>query len=144
MARIKLSLPDNMKQVCSLPVRITEINYGGHLGNDRILALAQEARVLWLAQYGYGELQIEGLGLIMADAAIEFKSEVFYGDTLEVWMGTAGASAVSFDLYYELRKKTAQGYQVAALVKTGMVCFDYQRKKPALIPAAVREKLQLD
>jgi hypothetical protein len=45
-----------------------DINYGGHLGNDAVLSLVHEARVRFLKQQGYTENNIEGAGIIMADA----------------------------------------------------------------------------
>ena len=50
MSRIKLALPDRWTFSTELPVRISDINYGGHLGNDAVLALAQEARVRFLLE----------------------------------------------------------------------------------------------
>ena len=84
MARIKIDLPDNFSFTTSIQVRITDINYGGHVGNDAILSLVHEARMQFLKQLGYTELEFAGVGLIMADAAIEFRNELFYGDVVIV------------------------------------------------------------
>ena len=65
-----------------IPIRITDLNYGGHVGNDTILSLLHGARVQFLAHHGFKELEAAGVGLIMSDVAIEFKNELFYGDTL--------------------------------------------------------------
>lgn len=45
MARIKIDLPKNFIFNTSLPVRIDDLNYGRHLANDRVLALAHEGRI---------------------------------------------------------------------------------------------------
>ena len=37
MPRIKLELHEILIYSTEIPVRITDINYGGHLGNDSIL-----------------------------------------------------------------------------------------------------------
>jgi acyl-CoA thioesterase FadM len=67
-----------------LRVRITDVNYGGHMGNDSLLGLLHEARVQFLAHYGLSELDIGGLwGIIMADSVIVYKSEAFPGETTE-------------------------------------------------------------
>ena len=39
MARIKLDMPDNYIFSTELPVRISDINYGGHLSNDAMLSM---------------------------------------------------------------------------------------------------------
>ena len=84
MARIKIDLPENFSFTTSIPVRITDLNYGGHVGNDTMLSLIHEARMQFLKQLGYTELEFAGVGLIMADVGIEFKNELFYGDVVMV------------------------------------------------------------
>ena len=52
MARLQLDpLPRYTFQV-EMAVRVTDLNYGGHLGNDRLLSLVHEARVAFLAEHG--------------------------------------------------------------------------------------------
>ena len=84
MARIKFDLPPRFHFSTELSIRIGDINYGGHLGNDAVLTLAHEARIRFLKQYGYSELDIEGTAIIMADAAVVYKSEGFLGDILRI------------------------------------------------------------
>ncbi|MFZ9695712.1 MAG: hypothetical protein ACO3AY_07565 [Chitinophagaceae bacterium] len=45
MSSIKSLLPVTFKYSFEIPIRITDINYGGHVGNDRMLTLAHEARI---------------------------------------------------------------------------------------------------
>jgi len=45
MARIKIEIPDKFIYKTEIPIRITDINYGGHLGNDSLLSIIHEARV---------------------------------------------------------------------------------------------------
>lgn len=132
MSRIKISLPDSFLFSASIPVRITDLNYGGHVGNDRILTLMHEARVLFLKNYGYTELDIEGVGLIMADAVLEFKAELFYGDIVKAYVAAGDFSRVGFNLYYKLVKGEEE--TIVAVGKTGMVCYDYDRKKVVGLP----------
>ncbi len=139
MARIKIDLPEHMNYSVTLPIRITDLNYGGHVGNDTILSLIHESRMQFLASFGYSEIEFAGTSLIMGDVAIEFKTEVFYGDQIKIYIGTKDYSRVSFDLYYKLVKN--QG-QIAALAKTGMVCFNYQQKKVVTIPENALIKLK--
>lgn len=138
MARVKLEIPENIIARVTIPVRITDINYGNHLGNDAFVSIIHEARMQWLQQYGYTELNIEGAGLILADLILEFKSESFYGDNIEIAIIAGEISKVSFELYYHLCTKRNEKSIVLALAKTGMVCYDYAAKKVIAIP----EKLQ--
>lgn len=139
MARVKIPLPQAFSFSTKIPVRITDINYGGHVGNDAVLSLLHEARMQFLHNAGYSELNLGGVGMIMADAAIEFKGEAFYGDVLTAYVTAAEFTRVGFDLYYKLVK--SEDETVIVVAKTGMVCFDYTKKKVAAIPSGVAEKL---
>lgn len=142
MARIKVELPEQFAFSTTIPVRITDLNYGNHVGNDTILSMIHEARVQYLKHLGYGELDLAGAGLIMSDVAIEFKSELFYGDEVFVSIAAGDLARISFDLYYKLEKRSGDKTVLVAIAKTGMVCYDYSKKKVAPIPAPVIEKLQ--
>lgn len=141
MARIKLTMPENTIAVITVPVRITDINYGNHVGNDSFISIIHEARMQWLKQLGYTELAIEGSGLILADLAVEFKSESFYGDVIEISVAVAEISKVSFELYYQLTTKREDKFIILAVAKTGMVCYDYKAKKVVAIPPAFKAVL---
>ncbi|OIO36628.1 MAG: thioesterase [Candidatus Omnitrophica bacterium CG1_02_46_14] len=132
MARIKLDLPEKFSFATEIPVRITDINYGGHLGNDSVLAVIHEARVRFLNKYGYTELNICGAGLIQSDAVIVFKAEAFYGDVIRVGVAVGDFSSTGCDFFFLLTNK-ADG-KVIARAKTGIVFYDYTRKKPLRVP----------
>lgn len=142
MARIKIDINGTFLTSVALPVRITDINYGNHTGNDSLVGLIQEARMQWLRQYNYTELDIEGTGLIMSDLALEFKNESFYGDVLEIKMYVAGLTNISFELLYEIETKRNNINITVAKAKTGMVCFDYSLKKVTLMPERLKDVLK--
>ena len=142
MARIKIEIPEKTIATFQIPVRITDINYGNHMGNDSFIAIVHEARMQWLTQYGYTELNIEGTGLIMSDLGVEFKNESFYGDVLEVTISVGVQSSVSFELFYQLSAKRNNETVLLANAKTGMVCYDYSAKKIAAIPTLAVDKLR--
>ncbi len=142
MARIKVPLPPFFSFSTHIPIRITDVNYGGHVGNDALLSIIHEARMQFLQNLGYSEMNVEGIGLIMADVAIEFKTEAFYKDIIQVSIGAHDFSRVGFDLVYKLEKTQGEKIVPVAIAKTGMVCFDYNLKKVAALPPAASAKLQ--
>jgi hypothetical protein len=79
MARMKLDIPSRIQFTTELNVRISDVNYGGHLGNDAVLSLIHEARVQFLNHFGYSEKDIEETGIIMADSVVIYRSEAFTG-----------------------------------------------------------------
>jgi acyl-CoA thioester hydrolase len=140
MSRIKLKIPASFHFSVPLPIRITDINYGGHLGNDAILSLLHEARMQFLQQLGYTEMNLAGAALIMSDVAIEFKAEAFYGETVVAYLALGNVTKISIDIFYKLEKTADGKTKTVALAKTGMICFDYQQKKIAEWPAAVNTR----
>ena len=141
MARLKIELPASFSFTTEIPIRITDINYGGHAGNDSILSIMHEARMQFLLSIGLSETGTEGAGLIMRDVMIEYRKEVFYGDILLVSLGATDLETASFALTYKLERKNQERPEVIALAKTGMVCYDYSKKKIAALTQEMRSKL---
>jgi acyl-CoA thioester hydrolase len=138
MPRIKIELPKHFHFSTELSIRISDINYGGHLGNDAVLSLVHEARVRFLKQHGYTELSIEGVSIIMADAVVVYKSEGFHGDTVIIDVAVGEFQNAGCDFFYRLVNKES-GSEIAR-VKTGIVFYDYSAKKTVAVPAKFREK----
>ena len=143
MPRIKIDLPESFSFSTSIAVRITDLNYGGHVGNDKVLSFIHEARVRYLKSLDYTELNMEGVSMIMADAALIFKNEMYYGDELLINIKAVEFSRVGFDLIYKMEKKSEDQLLTVAIAKTAMVCFDYGLKKVVGLPEAARKKLSL-
>jgi acyl-CoA thioesterase FadM len=139
MARITLQMPDRYLFRTEMAVRVSDVNYGGHLGNDSVLSMIHEARVRFLKHYHYTELSIEGVGLIMTDTAIVYRAEGFYGDRVQVDVSVGDFNKHGCDFYYLLSNK--QGDVELARAKTGIVFFDYQARKVVDVPDAFRETL---
>jgi acyl-CoA thioesterase FadM len=139
MARVKVSLPAAFSVTAELPVRITDLNYGAHLGNDALVSLLHEARVQFLRQMQLTEFDpATRQGMIMADLAVEYKGEGFYGDVLRVQMAATDLHKYGFDLVYHLH--TTKGREIAR-AKTGMLCFDYNTRKLTALPADAAARL---
>lgn len=134
MARIRIALPELFSFRCNIPVRITDINYGGHVGNDTVLSLIHEARMQFLNSLGYTEMNFAGTGMIMADVAIEFKSELFYGDMVSASVTPGELSKIGFELLYKFEKQNNESIKLVAIAKTGMICYDYSIKKIVSLP----------
>ena len=141
MARIKIELPVNKLAELIIPIRISDINYGNHVGNDAFVSIIHEARLQWLKQYDFTELNFAGAGLIMSDIAVEFKHESFYGDSIKAEIFSGEVSRVSFELYYRLTTTRNGQYILLALAKTGMLTYNYENKKPVSIPATAKDVL---
>jgi len=142
MARIEIQLPEKFIFHTEIGVRVSDLNYGNHVGNDSVLTLMQEARTLFYRSMGFeSEVRLEGMiGQIVSDAAIVYKAESFLGDALKVEIAVGDLNKYGFDLFYKITNK-ATGKKIA-LGKTGIVCFDYSKRKMASIPEKLVEKLK--
>jgi acyl-CoA thioesterase FadM len=122
-----------------LTVRITDINYGGHLGNSNVLALIHEARVRFLKSFGYSEIDVEGFGTIMLDSVVIYKAQAFAGDVLQIEVAAGDFSRLGCDIFYRITKK--EGGAEVVLAKTGVAVFDYANQKRVSPPEAFVKKL---
>lgn len=143
MERIKIKLPDHFNFSTIIQIRITDLNYGGHVGNDSFLTLIHEARQQYLNYHGYSELDLENTSLIMSDAAIEFKKELDYGNKLKISVVASGFEKYMFDIFYKLEIINGNELILAGKAKTGMLCYDYQNKKIKAVPEAAKIKLSI-
>ena len=94
MGRIRLEFPEPVIYSTELSVQINDINYGGHVGNDRYLTLVQEVRYRWLRALKYeDEMSLaEDTGIIVADAAVQYVAELFYGNKIMAELSVADVS----------------------------------------------------
>lgn len=125
----------------NLTIRIGDINYGGHLGNDKYLLLFHDARIKFLQALDFSERDIgDGIGLIMSEAHINFRAEAFLGDELKVGVRITDLKNARFNIEYEIErvsddKLVASGY-------TRMVAFDYSVHKVSKIPEIFRQRVE--
>lgn len=133
---------DAFKFSTDLDVRINDINYGGHLGNDRYLSLFHEARLRYLNQFGCSELDIgDQTSLIMSQAHIDFKAQAFWGDRLTVFVRITQITALKFRMEYLIifsedhARQVASGYTVLA-------GFDYRNQQVKKLPTKFIENIQ--
>lgn len=138
MTRVKIDLPEVFVFTTDIPVRITDLNYGNHLANDAILALFHEARVRFLANYGWSEKDVAGEAIIMADCAIRYRGEGFYGDVLQIEVAVTEFTRKGCDLVYRVTEKSTR--RAIADAKTGIVFYDYDRQKPVSVPEPFRQQ----
>jgi acyl-CoA thioester hydrolase len=132
MTRMTLELPVQFPFSTDIAVRISDINYAGHLGNDAIISLIHEARLRFLKAHNFTELDIDGFGLIMTDLAILFKAEAFHGEILTIEVGVQDVTKYGFEFVYRITGKET-GKEVAR-AKTGVLFFDYKKRRIVGVP----------
>ena len=138
MARVKLDLPNDFLFSTELDVRVSDINYGNHVGNDRMVSLLHEARLRFLRSHDFGEFNIAGLGIMVTDVVVSFLAESFVGEHLTIHVGLTDFNKYGCDVYYRIENHAQD--KVVAKAKTGIVFFDYDERKIARIPKVFLER----
>jgi acyl-CoA thioesterase FadM len=117
----------------SFVVRIGDINYGGHMGNDRYLLLFQDARIRYLQSQGFTEASIgEGTGVILREARVVYEGEAFLGDEIKVGVRIVNLRRTSFNVEFSAIRES-DGMSIAS-GSTLMMAFDYVNRRVTRIP----------
>ncbi|MGE5625365.1 MAG: acyl-CoA thioesterase [Bacillota bacterium] len=139
MGRVQIEMPERFAYSTELEVRIGDLNYGNHLGNDQVLSLLHEARRRYLRSLGEDEIGQDGLGFVIADAAVIYRAQAFYGDALTVEVAAGEFQSRSCAFFHRARNQ--HGVTVAE-ARLGVVCFDFKAQKAVSFPPRLLAKLQ--
>lgn len=137
MQRIKIDLPVKFIFSTEISVRVYDVNFAGHLSNDSILAMVHEARIRFLKKYGFSEVNTAGAGIIMFDAALQYKSQGYHGDVLLFEVAVENFIKNGCDFVFRITNE-ANGKEIAR-VKTGIAFFDYEKNKIVAVPQKFNE-----
>jgi acyl-CoA thioester hydrolase len=121
-----------LKNIARIEVRVGDINYGGHMGNDKALLIFHDARIAFLESLGFSEKNIGGPAIIMRDAHVSFRKEVFLHDSLTVDVDIDNVTLTSFNMVYTV-KRESDG-DIVFLGNTGLVAFNYDSRKVTKLP----------
>jgi len=120
-------------------VGVADINYGGHVANSAVLNFFQDARIAFLAELGpFSEIDLGGCGVIMPEAHVYYRREMFLGDHLTVAIRVAEIKRSAFTLAYRI----ARDGELTAEGETPLVCYNYTTHKPCRMPEAFRTVLE--
>lgn len=132
MPKIKLAKRNNYEFKYNVILQVTDINYGGHLGNHALVGIIHEARVNMLNILGCSEFDLgDGkTGIIMSDLGVNYLGEGFLFDNLVVYSNIDEISNASFRIFYKVMKKD----KIIALAETGIIAFNYNEGHIVEIP----------
>lgn len=140
MARIQIELPEQLPFATEITLYLSHINYGGHLDNALLLTVVSEARARFFQSLGYSELDVEGVGIVVSDAALQYRSEAFHGEVMLVRMGAADFGSKGCDLPWCMSERSS--HREVARGKTGIVFFDYATRKTTQVPEKFRARFE--
>ena len=140
MPRIKLDPQDRYRHTYETTIEVTDLNYGNHMGNDALVGIIHRARVHLLHRLGAVENNLgDGkTGILLTDLVVNYKGEGFLFDTLIVESTIGELRPKGFRMFHRI---TTEQNRLIALAETGIVAFDYHKRKVAQIPEAFVAKI---
>ncbi len=120
MERIRLEFPEQrLVHRHAMTIRVSDINYGQHLGHDSVVSLAHEARGQAWQALGFPEWDVDGLMSIVSDLAVQYQGEGKLGDALVVETAMDPVSGKGLGVHHRL-VRVGDG-SVLATVRVGLV-----------------------
>lgn len=139
MQRVKIDAPDQFTFSMERSVGISDVNYARHMDSVSMIQVIHEARLQFLASLGFTESNIYGLGMVVTDMAIDFRSESFANDLLIVDVGVSKFNKYGFDIGFQVTNSALES--VVCNAKMGVVFFDFDKHKLAEVPRAFKSIL---
>jgi len=140
MPRIKLDPPDEFRFRMEKSVGLSDLNYARHLDSQSMLNILQEARLQYLASLGFTEENIFGLGMVMTDLAVDFRSESFANDVLIIDVGIGKVNRYGIDICLKVTNSAHDS--VVCIARMGVVLFDFDKHQMVAIPPQFKQLLQ--
>ncbi|QTF93616.1 thioesterase family protein, partial [Halomonas sp. BM-2019] len=137
MERVRLDFPEAaIVHRHPLTVRVTDMNYGRHLGHDTLVSLLHEARIQAFGALGLTEWDLGGYPSVVADLAVQYQSEARWPDALVVETAMSPLAGRVITVYH--RVCHAEGGRPVATARLNMLLVDPASARPVAIPEAVR------
>lgn len=136
MPRVKINMPEEFLFTMEYPVRFSDLDYARHLNSVAMVHVLHEARLQFLASLGFTESNIFGLGMVVTDLAIDYRSESFAKDVLVIETGVGKFNRYGCDICFQVTNSALDRNVCNA--KMGVVFFDFDKHKIAPVPPAFK------
>ena len=118
----------------AVEVRFADTDAMGHVNNAVYLTFAEAARVAWWADVTGETIVREGdrdQGLILAEAAVAFRSPVLFGEVVVVETRATHIGRTSVAVEHRLTAGPREGpARVVAVIRSVIVRYDYRAETP--------------
>ncbi|RKQ37938.1 acyl-CoA thioesterase [Oceanobacillus halophilus] len=122
-----------------IKIRFSETDMYGHVNNVSAFIYFEEARIDFLYAKGLHHLMEEDGGAVMvADQQCDYRRQIFFNETIRLYVKIAHVGRTSFDLHY--MAVNAKG-EVALTGRGRVVYIDLSSSKPKALNDKIREKL---
>ena len=124
-----------------IQIRFADLDAMNHVNNANFLTYVELGRIGYFKDMSGVEMGALNEGIILAKATIDFKLPILLGDDVFIFTRCSRIGGKSFDLEYEIAKKTADGYVTMATCTSVQVCFDYTTGKTIAVPELWKRKV---
>jgi len=127
--------------VIELPVQWGDQDAFGHVNNTVYFRWCESSRIAYMAEFRLlDSLRTTGVGPILASIGCDYRTPLFYPDTVEVGSRVVRIGRTSMTMEHAVVSRV-KGV-VAAESRSTLVLFDYGASKPAAIPQTLREAIE--
>lgn len=124
MAKLELDIPEHIYSFETIMrVRSTEIDMGQQLRSESLSAMFSEARSRYLYANGIREIDIEYMGILVTDSAIQFLSRARAREELLFEVGVYDRNKYGGDM--AIRVTRMNDSSLISKGKFGFVCYNY-------------------
>lgn len=140
MERVKLEFPaEAIIHRHPLAVRVTDMNYGRHLGHDALVSLLHEARIQAFAALGLSEWDMHGYPTLVADLAVQYQSEARWPDALIIATAVPEPQGKALTVYQRIYQ--AESEQIVATARVNQLLIDVASGRPIEVPEQIQQAL---
>lgn len=123
----------------SLTVRVTDMNYGQHLGHDTLVSLLHEARAQAFAALDIPESDMHGYPSVVADLAVQYQHQARWPDALVIETAVPEPQGKALTVYQRISNVKSQ--KVVATARVNQLLLDMATGRPVDVPEQVKQAL---
>lgn len=120
-------------------VRFRDLDAMGHVNNATFITYLESARLAWWL-HTTRRTGLDALDLILARTEIDYRSQLGWGESVEIGVRCASMGSKSFVL--EFRMTEPKSGRVVAEARKVNVFFDFKANRSAPIPEAIRAQIR--
>jgi len=140
MERVSLEFPNAaVIHRHPLTVRVTDMNYGRHLGHDALVSLLHEARMQAFASLDLPEWDMHGYPSVVVDLTVQYQQEARFPDALVIETAVPDPEGKALTVFHRVTK--AETGDVVATARVNKLLIDLAAGRPVAIPDAVKQTL---
>ena len=125
----------NFNHKAFIQVRFKDVDKMGHVNNANYLTYIEQARVKYFDDViGHDKKWSQQMGIILARIEIDYRSPVFFHDTIFVYTRCAQIGTKSITLEWLIVREKDNSEEIVAQGIAVLVCYDYEHEKTIPVP----------